>query len=1154
MNTTDIAELRINILGADAKKDLDSLTATSKQLNSELRLMELNGEKGTQAWGELKKLIKDVGAETKLASKSIDLNNASLNEMQSYKRQLNTELNKLKVGSAEWISKLKELDPVNAKIKETQDQIRGVGTNTADAGEKTSKFGMLAKGAFVATAVIAFAKELWDMGMSVLNLTAKFETYETVLKNALGSTELAQSALAMLKDVAAKTPFSLDEMTASFNKMVNRGLRPTAAEITNLADLAASQGKSFDQLTEAVLDAQMGEAERLKEFGVKMKKEGDNVSLSFKGQTVNVKNSEQAIYDAIVAMGDYNGVAGLTGEVAGQLGGKMSNLGDLMDFVTVSLGDKLKPAFHFILDLFARGVKFVGDFIDASAPLGTVFKAIGSVLGDVAEYFTRLFYQIFPGAEGSTFSMEKAVKVLATALMVVVSAVKVVTSTVIAMIDAYQVASAAASMFGKVLSGDFKGAQAESIKVGQAFDKLKANANKNFGSIGTAFTDIWKEQPKAVAATSKAYEDSAKAFKKTAAEKTDANKAELDKQAKAQEKANEKYLKDQIALNKKIDKMWADSAENDLERTIIKLQQEYEAEIENLDQLKVDEKTHADYLERLNKAFIANVEKAQADAAAKQKKEKEKQLQEEEKRQDFILKMEYDTHKLTLESALKNENLTKTKRLEIRRELLALQFTEEIRNIEATSKRALEQEGLTGEQIAAINANTNAKKLAASQQFNVDIAKVDQEMKNGQLGTFSDLKIAWQSLWSDNGTTAQQAMATIGGYLENGSNAFKAIMEGNASAFFSSMSSMTAKSNEDLSAAFGLAGQVAGAFTSLVDTFTNTLSQYYELQTLKSQNAANAAVADLTKVKDAQIAAWTDQYNAGLISKEEYESKVSGINARYDEEKRAKLLALWYEQKERTIRMAKIEAFAAYVKTMGSMGILGLASATMAQLYANEKIRMMEAEQPPSNLLPTPGPAPAPGGGGGGGGESVNGPKDAPQTDGPGFARGGFIPRGSLHSQGGIGMWDNRTGAYMGEIEGGEPILSRATYAQNKDLIDTLLQSSIHRNGARIYADGGFIDYLSPAAQGGSQGGSMASMVGNLGDGGITARSMALFEQMAQAQAENAAATKALIGLVASETNGLLGSINQKPTGVSLHDITTAIEISMTADRSNNLQ
>lgn len=1144
MTTTDYAELRINILGADAKKDLDTLTATSKQLNSELRLMELNGQKGTQQWGELKKLIKDIGTETKAATRSIDLSNASLNEMNAYKRQLNTELNKLKVGSAEWIAKLKEIDPVNKKIKETQDTMRGT-------GEETSRFGMLAKGAFVATAVVAFAKELWDMGMGVLNLTAKFETYETVLKNALGSTELAKSALAMLKDVAAKTPFSLDEMTASFNKMVNRGLRPTGAEITNLADLAASQGKSFDQLTEAVLDAQMGEAERLKEFGIKMKKEGDNVSLSFKGQTTTVKNSEAAIYDAIVAMGDYNGVAGLTGEVAGQLGGKMSNLGDLMDFVTVSLGEKLKPAFHFILDLFARGVKFVGDFIDASAPLGVVFDAIKNSIGGVVKSFMDLFYSIFPDAEKSTFSMTNLVKILATAFMALITPIKVVMGLVSGLIDLYSVMYLSMKSVWAGMTGDFKGAAESAVKAELSWNKLKTNAVKNFGDIGKSFTDIWKDQPKQAKATADLYEKSAKDFKGSAAAKTATNQAELDKQAKAQEKAAAKYLKDQQTLTKKIDKMWADSAESDLERTIIKLQQEYEAELENLDELKVDQKTHNDYLERLNKALIANIEKAQAAAAAKAKKEKEKQLAEEEKRQDAILKMEYETHKLTLESALKNETLTKTRRLELRRELLAVMFTEEIRTIEATAKKATDQEGLTSEQLAAIHANTQAKKLAASKQFNADIAKVDEELKNGQLGTFSDLRIAWQNLWKDNGTTAQQSIDTIAGYMETGSEALKALMEGNGQAFFSSMSAMTKTSNEKLSEALGTASSMVGAFNTVIDTFTSAFMQYYEIKALKAQNAANAEMAHINAVRDTQIAAYKAQYDAGIITKEEYEARVSSINAKADEELRAKQLKLWYEQKERSIRMAKIEALAAYIKTMGTMGLLGLPSAILAQQYSSEKIKMMEAEQPPSNLLPTSQPT-GPDGSGGGGGESQNGPKDAPANNtGQGYAKGGLLPAGSLHSQGGIGMWDNRTGAYVGEIEGGEPILSRATYAQNKDLIDTLLQSSIHRNGARVYANGGFIDYLSPAAQGS---GSMASMVGTLGDGGITARSMQLFEQMAAAQQANAAATQALMALVASETNGLLGSIKDKPTGLSLHDITTAFETSLTLDRSNNLQ
>ena len=45
------------------------------------------------------------------------------------------------------------------------------------------------------------------------------------------------------------------------------------------------------------------------------------------------------------------------------------------------------------------------------------------------------------------------------------------------------------------------------------------------------------------------------------------------------------------------------------------------------------------------------------------------------------------------------------------------------------------------------------------------------------------------------------------------------------------------------------------------------------------------------------------------------------------------------------------------------------------------------------------------------------------------FEKGGFIPNGSSHKQGGISLIDNRTGANVGEVEGGEPIISKKVYA-----------------------------------------------------------------------------------------------------------------------------
>ena len=84
----------------------------------------------------------------------------------------------------------------------------------------------------------------------------------------------------------------------------------------------------------------------------------------------------------------------------------------------------------------------------------------------------------------------------------------------------------------------------------------------------------------------------------------------------------------------------------------------------------------------------------------------------------------------------------------------------------------------------------------------------------------------------------------------------------------------------------------------------------------------------------------------------------------------------------------------------------------------------------------------------------------------PQFEQGGFIPQGSSHRQGGIALVDNRSGATVGEVEGGEPITSKKVYAANRPLIDSLIAqgSGMSMNIPRIsdsfktmFETGGFI-------------------------------------------------------------------------------------------------
>jgi hypothetical protein len=189
----------------------------------------------------------------------------------------------------------------------------------------------------------AFAVDrLMQVGKEIVNITAEFQKMEAVLTNTLGSRSAAKIAIKQIEEFAARTPFSVAQLTASFVKLANQGFVPTQEEMRKLGDLASSTGKDFDQLAEAIIDAQTGEFERLKEFGVRAKKEGDNVIFTFKGVETQTKFTADAMRDYVVSLGDAVGVSGSMSAISGTLGGQISNLGDSWDKLLKTLGDAQK--------------------------------------------------------------------------------------------------------------------------------------------------------------------------------------------------------------------------------------------------------------------------------------------------------------------------------------------------------------------------------------------------------------------------------------------------------------------------------------------------------------------------------------------------------------------------------------------------------------------------------------------------------------------------------------------------------------------------------------------------------------------------------------------------------------------------------------------
>jgi len=162
---------------------------------------------------------------------------------------------------------------------------------------------------------------------SVIQTNRSFQSLEATLKTFLGSTQKAKAAFNVLEDFASRTPFSVEEVVKSFNKMIALGLTPTISALDALGNVASGTGKTLEQFVEAAADAAVGEFERLKEFGIKARSEGDKVTFTFGGVETSIKKDATAIQGYLEELGRTK-FAGATAEQAKTLNGAFSNLGD----------------------------------------------------------------------------------------------------------------------------------------------------------------------------------------------------------------------------------------------------------------------------------------------------------------------------------------------------------------------------------------------------------------------------------------------------------------------------------------------------------------------------------------------------------------------------------------------------------------------------------------------------------------------------------------------------------------------------------------------------------------------------------------------------------------------------------------------------------
>lgn len=244
----------------------------------------------------------------------------------------------------------KYLNEIAARSGMTEKEINDMNKAIEDTGKKGIKSSNEIKKSFNevdrtasklgSTLIAVFSvRALWQYQQQIIKTGAEFQKLGAMIETALGDQSKANRAMQMIRNFASTTPFQVQNITEAFITLASDGFEPTNEELRKMGDLAAARGRDITEWANAIRNAVTGQFEMLKGFGVRTKVEGDIAKFTFRGITTEVQNSEKAIRDYLLSLGDYEGVAGGMARVSETLGGKISNLSDAFDSLFANLAE-----------------------------------------------------------------------------------------------------------------------------------------------------------------------------------------------------------------------------------------------------------------------------------------------------------------------------------------------------------------------------------------------------------------------------------------------------------------------------------------------------------------------------------------------------------------------------------------------------------------------------------------------------------------------------------------------------------------------------------------------------------------------------------------------------------------------------------------------
>lgn len=719
------------------------------------------------------------------------------------------------------------------------------------------------------------------------------------------------------------------------------------------------------------------------------------------------------------------------------------------------------PAFLIIREAAKIAFELVGQIIDWA---GTKISSLGDWFSDLGDRIAAIGQSIGaalrPGIEVVTDGFETARAAVASFINMLQAGISKVAGflesiTPSGFTNAFKVFTDAGSRISKSFNDAFSSEQSKGHAQQSAADKAH-NEGKTAGAKQTA------EQIAANATATETKQRSEKAAGeetarqgKLAAEgaaknkelddKAKKNAAHRDKEAEKAKKAAEKEAAEKVKAEadalRAVEDAKIKAIQDDETREVAKLQLSYQREVERIGQSKAAQSIKAAWEIALYEQLERDVDKVQADFRTKKIEDEKKRVEEinklEAQQRADRQSAEYTIQKTILETQLANERLSVAERQVLKLQLIDLEHQADLARIEdvAAKERAKAQE--TSDQLIKLAGDDAERKKQIENETAATLRQIDD---NRIAQTNAANTQHQQDLQAVEKANLEQRRANQQGYFD----ALSSLMRGDYDGFMNIL-------NQKLANEEAANNQNLQNFTQTGQDILGVAKAGVEALMKLSEARLKKELANIDEEKKTQLESWEDKYEKGLLSKEDYEAGVEKINKDAALKEHQSKLNAWKREQKMQIGMALINAAMAALKSLATMGFpLGLIGVAASAVLAGVQIGIIKSQQPPSMAK-------------------------------GGYIRNAGVPEGPRHGarygDSGISMVRRDTGEEVGEMEGGEPvmILSRNTYKNNRRTIDALLDSSLHRNGAPIYAEkgsvfgsdgGSYRDYLEPLKKG----------------------------------------------------------------------------------------